>query len=404
MNKSPWRSIALRTFTYSYMAKITQRKSFRYIHLFIGLVAGIIVFIEAITGSLWVFHDEIDALLHEDIVVQAKEAPFVTPSQVKVIAGEAIPGKAIHGVLYPNSNHQPLEIIFYEEDPEFYTSLFIDPYSGDVLKKEDHLKGFFAFVLDGHLHLWLPEEIGKPIVSYGTLLFLISIITGIVLWWPKNKKGLRQRIKFDWRNGVRWRRKNFDLHTVLGFYVSAVAFIFVITGLVMALNWFYFIYYKGFGGEREPQFLIPNNEKEYVEKTNETAPIDRLPEVLMSRYPDAKDYEIHYPYADSVSIYVEVSYQDITYYDSDYLFFDQSTLEEVPTTSIYGRRSEADLADQMIRMNYDIHVGTIFGLPTKILAFLASLTIATLPVTGVLLYLGRIRKSRRNTLALSRAI
>jgi uncharacterized iron-regulated membrane protein len=259
-------------------------------------------------------------------------------------------------------------------------------------------------VLDGHLHLWLPEAIGKQLVTYGTLLFLVSIITGMVLWWPKNKKGLRQRIKFDWRNGVRWRRKNFDLHTVLGFYVSAVAFIFVITGLVMALNWFYFIYYKGFGGEREPQFLIPNNEIEYVEKTNETAPIDRLPEVLMSRYPDAKDYEIHYPYADSVSIYVEVSYQDITYYDSDYLFFDQSTLEEVPTTSIYGRRSEADLADQMIRMNYDIHVGTIFGLPTKILAFLASLTIATLPVTGVLLYLGRIRKSRRNTLALSRAI
>jgi uncharacterized iron-regulated membrane protein len=101
---------------------------------------------------------------------------------------------------------------------------------------------------------------------------------------------------------------------------------------------------------------------------------------------------------------VEVSYQDVTYYDSDYLFFDQSTLEEVPTISIYGRRSEADLADQMIRMNYDIHVGTIFGLPTKILAFLASLTIATLPVTGVLLYLGRTRKSRRNTLALSRAI
>lgn len=366
------------------------RKLFRYVHLVIGLVAGAVVFVEAVTGALWVFNEEITAMTDPPVAVEyAPGSERLSPIQVREIAGDAVPGKAIHGVLYP-AEGGPIEVIYYEAEPEFYYSVFLDPVTGEVLDREDHLEGFFAFILDGHLNLWLPEAIGEKIVTYATLLFLFSIITGIVLWWPKNKKGRKQRFRFDWKNTTRWRRKNFDLHTVTGFYVSALAMIFVLTGLIIGLNWFYKLVYYSSGGDKVTEFVIPENTSRIAEAGSR---IDELPALLAEMYPTARDYEIHYPYADSVSIYVEVSYKDGVYYDADYVFFDQYTLATVETPSVYGRYEEASVQDHAVRMSYDIHVGAIGGFPTKVLAFLASLLIATLPVTGVIIYAGRKRKA-----------
>ncbi|MCV5004446.1 PepSY domain-containing protein, partial [Escherichia coli] len=58
--------------------------------------------------------------------------------------------------------------------------------------------------------------------------------TGIVLWWPKNKAARKQRFSFKWKNVKSWKRKNYDLHNVLGFYASIFALIFSITGLFYA--------------------------------------------------------------------------------------------------------------------------------------------------------------------------
>ena len=43
----------------------------------------------------------------------------------------------------------------------------------------------------------------------------------------------------------------------------------------------------------------------------------------------------------------------------------------------------------ILRLNYDIHVGSALGLTGKIIAFLTSLLIATLPVTGLMIWYGR---------------
>jgi uncharacterized iron-regulated membrane protein len=80
------------------------------------------------------------------------------------------------------------------------------------------------------------------------------------------------------------------------------------------------------------------------------------------------------------------------YYNIDYRFYDQYTLKELSTPSLYGAYKDAVFADKVIRMNYDIHVGSIGGLPGKIIAFLASLVTASLPVTGFLMWWGRRKK------------
>jgi uncharacterized iron-regulated membrane protein len=50
-----------------------------------------------------------------------------------------------------------------------------------------------------------------------------------------------------------------------------------------------------------------------------------------------------------------------------------------------------------MKMNYDIHTGAILGLPGKIFAFLCSLLIASLPISGCYIWWGRNKKNKNTT-------
>lgn len=370
------------------MLNLPSRKFILQLHQILGLLTGLVVFIVSITGCLWVFKDEIESLYKKPFEIKVENTDIITVTKARELAKEVFPDKHVHGTIYGKPD-EALEVIFYELEPEFYQSVFLNPYTGEVLGIKDHFSGFFAFVLKGHVRLWLPPEIGELVVSVSVLLFMLILVSGLILWWPKKGKNLKQRLKFDWKPTTKWKRKNFDLHAVLGFYVYILGFILAFTGSIMAFDWMYSSVYKGIGGEKTAMFYIPNNKTEKDLAEMNVPPIDRLISRLRTDDPTALNYEIHYPYADSISIYVEVAKTDGLYYENDYRFFDQSTLEEIETKGIYGKYENAKFADKLIRMNYDIHVGAIGGIFGKIIAFLSSLVVASLPVTGILLWYGR---------------
>ncbi|BDD06764.1 membrane protein (plasmid) [Aureibacter tunicatorum] len=368
--------------------KKRSKKNWYNWHLYLGLITGVVVFVVSVTGCCWAFKEEIESLDAWHLSVKEESKPFIAATKAKEIALTALPGRHIHGIIYGDKS-QSLEVVFYEEEPEFYHSVYLNPYSGEVIRVKDHFKGFFAFVLKGHTRLWLPKDIGENIIALSTLIFLSMVISGIVLWWPKNKKGLKQRLVFLWKSTTKWKRKNFDLHTIIGFYASSLAFALAFTGCVMAYGWFYFIVFKATGGDKNPRFVYPEN----ISKAGvPVKPIDELVPILMDRYSEAKSYELHFPENDTTGILVEMANSDGLHYDMDYRFYDQRTLEELSTNSIYGAYENADFADKVIRMNYDIHIGAIGGLAGKIIAFIASLLAASLPVTGFLMYWGRKKK------------
>jgi uncharacterized iron-regulated membrane protein len=370
------------------------RKYIRTVHLYLGLATGLVVFIVSITGCLWVFQEEIKALTSNVPEVVPQNNPEIDPLEVKNIAQNVFPGKHVHGTLYQGGT-SPIEVIFYEEKPEFYKSVFVHPWSGEILHIEDHLSGFFHFVLDGHMHLWLPAEIGSEIVAWSTFIFFLMLVSGIILWWPKNKKVRKQRTWFQWKGSTKWKRKNYDLHQIIGFYASFIAVIFIFTGLIMTFDSFAAGFYKTIGGKKEVVFSVPENPAGSFKSTGDgNEPIRQLMPFLKDKFPDAKEYEIHYPYDENHSIYVEVSNSDGIYYDSDYRFYDQNDLAEVPSETIYGVYEEAGVAEKILRMNYDIHVGAIAGLPGKILAFLISLLCSSLPITGFLVWYGKKVKAK----------
>jgi uncharacterized iron-regulated membrane protein len=70
--------------------------------------------------------------------------------------------------------------------------------------------------------------------------------------------------------------------------------------------------------------------------------------------------------------------------------FDQHTLKEFKREGVYSiAYEEAGFGGKLRKMNYDIHVGSILGFPGKVMAFLASLIGASLPITGFLIWYGR---------------
>lgn len=368
---------------------MTFKKTIGKLHLWLGLSSGLIVFIIAITGCIYAFQEEIQNATQPYRFVEKQDQPFLLPSEIQTVADSALPNKHFHAVMH-YKNGQSSVAIYYSRD-EYYYYVYVNPYSGEVLKVKNMEEGFFHFILDGHFYLWLPEDIGQTVVASATLVFLIMIITGLILWWPKNKNGRKQRFSIKWKN-VRWRRKNYDLHNVMGFYVWVVAFIFAFTGLIFGFQWFkQGVFYTLSGGEQFVQYYNPVSDTTSVYGHN-LAPIDKVWLMMEQEYPDADWIEVHPPENNIDAIAANANPDASTYWKTDFRYFDQHTLEELPVTHVWSRIDKATFAAKFLRMNYDIHVGAILGLPGKIIAFLFSLVIASLPITGFFIWYGRNKK------------
>ena len=380
-----------------------MRKGFLVVHKWLGLITGVVVFIVAITGCFYAFKDEIQSLYQGYKHVEVAEDAWLTPSEVAHIADSIYPEQHIHSINYLGKD-KALEVIYYEDHTDttelIYDAFYIHPTTGESIKYVDLTSGFFRFILDGHYYLWLPEELGHTVVATSTLIFFFMLITGLILWWPKNKNARKQRFKFKWKETTKWKRKNYDLHNILGFYVISIAMVLSLTGLVWGFSWFAYGSYTLLGGEKSMVYVEPdspslrNQAALPIEQMENN--MDEMWRRMMLEYPKAANIEVHVPHTDSSTIYISIQPDEGTYYRTDYRFFDQKTLEEVEVNHLWGKYADADATDKLFRMNYDIHIGAIAGLPGKIIAFLASLIISSLPVTGTLVWWGRRKKKKKS--------
>ncbi|WP_233553744.1 PepSY-associated TM helix domain-containing protein [Algoriphagus lacus] len=358
----------------------------------LGLSSGLVVFIVAVTGCIYAFQSEIQDLIQPYRYVDQVGETILPPSEVWKLAGEALPGKHLHGILYPQIENRAAQAIYYSFEENYYYFVYVDQFTGKILKVKDEYADFFRVVLDGHFYLWLPPEIGQPVVASFTLVFLVMVITGLILWWPKKKKGVDKSFKIRW--DARWRRKNYDLHQVLGFYVMIFALVFALTGLVWGFTWFRDGYYAiTTGGKQFVEYNAPLSDSTSVYQ-GVLPGIDQVWRKMQEEYPTAEWIEVHPPDYKHGSYAANANPDADTYWKMDYRYFDQYTLEELPVDHVWNRFHESSVGDKLQRMNYDIHVGAIGGLPGKFLAFCLSAIIASLPVTGFLIWWGRKKKDR----------
>lgn len=362
------------------------------IHLWLGLASGLVVVLLGITGCMLAFEVEIRNLTEPYQFVKQEHKPYLPPSTLKTIAEKHLSSNQAVGVEYPGAGKAAIASYYDETN---FQRVYMNPYSGAVLKYKDMTRDFFRIVLDGHFYLWLPHKIGQPIAASATLIFLIMMISGLILWWPKNKAARKQRFSIKWT--AKWRRKNYDLHNILGFYMTWIAIFIAITGLVFGFQWFAkSMYWITSGGETMVEHTHP------VSDTTQKPTVANMADHLWRQHlPSVKSNEhigVYFATTKDAPIEIVVNHKPGTYYKSDYLHYDQYTGKELEGRDSYaGTYKSAKFADKIVRMNYDIHVGSILGFGGKVLAFFASLIAASLPVTGFVIWYGRKVKNRQTS-------
>jgi uncharacterized iron-regulated membrane protein len=374
-----------------------QQSAFRritgWLHLWLGLGAGSIVLFLGVTGCILAFEQEIRSVTQSYLFVTEEKKPYLTPSQLKPLAEKHLDGKQVLGIEYPGPAKAAVASYY---DIDNYKLVYLNPYSGEVLKTKNMNRDFFRVVLDGHFYLWLPEKVGQPIVASATLIFLVMMITGLILWWPKNKAARKQRFSIKWN--ARWRRVNYDMHNVLGFYMTWVCIFIVLTGLVWGFEWFAnSMYFVTSGGKKLPPHEHPVSDTTAIAASKQNA-ADYIFLLMNKKAKPNESFGVYYPSTASDALEGFVNHRPGTYYKTDYYHYDQYTARELEATGVYaGSFTDATVANKISRMNYDIHVGAVLGLPGKIMAFCGSLICASLPVTGFMVWRGR-RKKKLKTL------
>ncbi|WPQ66201.1 PepSY-associated TM helix domain-containing protein [Chitinophaga sancti] len=366
----------------------------RKLHLWLGLVSGIVVFIVSVTGCILVFEDEIRYATNPYLQNITSAGSLLPPSVLAEKARAAHGQKAAY-ITWEGIQHPVAVNMQGAKKRSESEVVYLDPHTGRVLGIMDMKKDFFRFILKGHYYLWLPENIGKVIVPAAVLMFLFLLITGTILWWPKKRNQLLAGLTIRWT--ARWRRVNYDLHNVLGFYSVLFLLIICLTGLVFGYQWFArSVYFISSGGRK----MVMTHKG----KSGKPMPVENMVDSIWMR----QMAQVPLNESNSVVIYFPVKREDVitlyfnpdhtTRYRRDTRYFDQYSGKEVNGKGSgfgNGLYAYATPADKIKRMNFDMHVGAIGGLPGKVIAFLASLFAASLPVTGTLIWLGRKFKSKK---------
>lgn len=370
------------------------------IHRWLGLGTGLVVFIVAVTGALFAFSDEVkDYLRHDYRWLQAEETSplpldtllYKVQSRYEMPFYQVVvynhPRRSVELRVYKKAKEAG-DVFWYLDTVEAYYTLYVHPGTGRVLKVVNEKYDFFHLVKMMHWSLLLHNDIGQPIVGYSTLLFVVLLLTGLWLWYPKSNKGWKQRFWFSWKKTTGRKRKNYDLHNIGGFYAFMPALVLALTGMVWAFPWFRMLVYVLVSMSTTPPDLGPppfadtlRQEKISYQKALDTA--RRL-------YPAAAAY--------GIALTQEYKPLQITVQQTEHRYAVLHQLYVHPSTGkVLKHRTHAqkNAGEKLITANYDIHVGAIAGFAGKLLAFVVSLLVAMLPITGFYIWWGRRSKKRR---------
>lgn len=368
------------------------KKSITWIHRWLGIITGLVVFIVSLTGCVYVFVDELKAVFYQDrLFVQTGNEAIQPLSTLMANAQEAL-GKNIEISrcdIYPAANRSWIfravktnpEAVGHWNYYTYYYRVYVNPYTGAVIHLEDSRNEFFQLMLSLHTDLLLGHRIGQPLVGSCALIFILLLLSGLVLWWPKKgkKKALKQALTIKYK--AKFKRVNYDLHNTLGFYVLVPALVIALTGAVYSFQWVDSSIYALFSGGKEKIERRPTPARSRAEST--TTALDLALHDVLHQYPQADMISTRFSRQQGAPYDFQVRLHPGRTYHFNWLFYDA-----VKGNLIY-RYGTADLhlAEKVRALNFDLHVGSFAGLFSKILALSICLICVSLPITGFIIWL-----------------
>lgn len=358
------------------------KKLFKQVHLYLSLPFGIVISLICFSGAMLAVEKDLapSAQRHLQYVtptqeeclpldVLVKQTQSTLPDDVK-ITGATIFADSLRS--YQFSLSKPRK-----------ASIYVNPYTGEVLGSPQRAP-FFATMFK--LHRWLlgPARTadggigwGKLLVGTSTLLFLLILITGLILWWPKSTRALRASMKIPVRRGLR--PFLHGLHLSGGAFTFALLLLMAATGLTWSFKWYKDGLYALFGAApaTASAHTVPSAEKggkDPRQKTKDFAWQQGLEQVKQA----AHDFQQITMKPHSASVKKE-AWGNARAADQYTLDASGRITEVVPyEASPYNRKLSGWI--------FTLHTGSFAGAWGRWLWMLASLIGATLPLTGYYLW------------------
>ncbi len=372
----------------------TFRKLINDLHLWLGVASSLILFVVCLTGTIYTFRTEIEEMIEpQKYNIKAADEKYDIAELITMVEAET-QGK-VNRIGFTEKVSRPYEINIKTSDEDRRgTNFMVNPYTGEVLgDTKGPASEFFMTVFKLHRWLLLDMKIGRPIVGVATLIFTFLCISGLILWLPKKIKGwksFKPGMKIMWR--AKWKRLNHDLHNTLGFYSLIFLLIMCLTGLTWSFEWYNNGLYKlltgkereqrGGGGDRggkgkEEALESIISYEEALAIAHEHLPYDG--KTIITK-PQGKGYEITKYNKDRFNVEA-----------SDKLTVNAQT-GVVEKTELFD---DLKLGEKISKQIKGLHLGTTYGMFSKIIYFITCLIATTLPVTGIFIWINKMKPKKK---------
>jgi uncharacterized iron-regulated membrane protein len=378
----------------------TRRKLWLDVHLWLGLVLGLLLAVYGMTGSILVFHAEIDELLNPGLltVTPPKHEPAYQPLSDIFEAGKSVvPKNAKHTfATYPRNDEAAFRLAYSVPAADGKTEswqVYVDPYTAQIVGKRlmntsDSLvpHTFIGFVFELHFALLIKGEWSAVVVGVSSALLIISVLTGLIVWWPLTGRWLQA---LTIKRKASSERFNYDLHKTAGFYSMLIMLPVLFSGIYMVvpqnvvpvLELFSPVTYR-YGFRSTP---VPGQEPIAMDKAidlvNESYPKGR-PHWIYGA-PDASDtYTVCKDDVDRPGSWLQRVCVVIDRYTGRVLDVDDPA-------------ANATAGEVFTHWQWPLHSGQAFGMTGRILVFLTGLACPVLFATGVIRWLQK-RKAKNH--------
>ena len=223
-------------------------------HFYAGIFAGPILVWLALTGLVILYTGPLNSLLHADLYrVPVKSSTVSLATQVES-AKAAMPSGQLESVTPPSRPGWTTTVAFTAFDGT-EREVFVDPYTGRVTGEAMAGGGLVGFanrthgsILPRSITVPMPTlagilgeaptiqhiELGEVLVEIAAGWGLVLALSGLYLWWPRDRAGRRRWLpRFSTPGRARLR----SLHVASGLVLGGFLFFSVVSGLPWAAFW-----------------------------------------------------------------------------------------------------------------------------------------------------------------------
>lgn len=196
-------------------------------HVIAGLLTLPIMLLLTITGVIYLFKDDVNQYVYRDAmyVTPQSTAKLSLEQQLQVAKGYS--NLAISGLVVPQAKNEATSFRLATKG-RARNYVYVDPYQGEVTGTFEQKQTLMYDVRKLHGELLLQKP-GTIIVELVASWFIVLILTGLYIWWPKNGfnvKGLFG-VRFSKGTRIMWR----DIHAVFGFWLSVFLLVILAGGM-----------------------------------------------------------------------------------------------------------------------------------------------------------------------------